>query len=293
MMNRIAISMAIKGIASLLLLCIVMPATRSVLVGAIAMGVASLVVLAAFDLPNALAASSHKASQSGRSGTSGLPAVRPRWRTTSLVLISKLGLPFGIASLLLGLASTIPRYLLERFHGQEALGYFTALSHPTAAFPILLSAFGQAATPRMAAHYKNHRGEFWRLVLVLAAVPLAALVGIIPVLILVGPSLLGWLYRPEYSAHYAEFLLLIAAGAIWSMASVMGYAATSSGRLTSQAPVSGVVCLITLIVGALLIPSRGLTGAAETAIVSGSSALLAYSGLFVQRRDRAAIPMNP
>jgi hypothetical protein len=90
-----------------------------------------------------------------------------------------------------------------------------------------LSAFGQAATPRMAAHYKGDRGEFWRLVLVLAAVPLATLAGIIPALIIIGPALLAWLYRPEYSATStsSSFSSSLARSGRWRLS--VGYAATS------------------------------------------------------------------
>lgn len=284
-MDRIAISMSLKGMLSFLMLAGAIALTRSVLFGALGMGLGSLIILLAYDLPQA----GRTSLQSGEA-TSLAEAVRPRFARDSGVSIARLGLPLGIASLLLALAANIPRYFLERLHGEAALGYFAALSLPTAAFSIIVSAFGQAASPRLAEYFRNDRSAFWRTVLALCAVPILVASGATAAVALLGPRLLQILYRAEYARYFDEFLILLATGAVWSLASVLGFSVTAARRLTGQAPVSFGVCIAALVLSYALIPGQGLRGACLVSLVSGGASLISYLGLLVWRPVRLEAP---
>jgi len=277
-MDRIAVSMLLKGALSLVTLAATIWITRDVLLGALAMAAASTVVLFAYDVPRAVST----ARESQDAGSSG-EALRPRFNKARGAEIARLGLPLGVASLLLALAANIPRYVLERWHGEAALGYFAALAHPTAAFSIVVSAFGQAATPRMAEFYRTNMPAFRRTVLTLCAVPIVAAALAAVIVVLLGARLLGFLYRPEYSQYFDAFLLLLASGAVWSLASVLGYAVTAARRLVGQAPISLAICIVAAVLSFMIIPTQGLRGACVVLLASGVANVLAYLGLFLWR----------
>jgi len=269
-MDTIAISMLARGLTSLALIAIVIAATRDVLWGCIAICAASTSVLFLFDL---------------RVVGQSVLAQDPRWKSETLWVICRLGFPLGLASLFLATAANVPRYFLERWHGEEALGYFAALAYPTAAFSILLSAFGQAATPRMAQYYNHDRRRFWGLVLRLSAVPIVTSIGLGIILIAFGPAVLTWLYRKDYAQHFDVFVMLVLTGGVWALASVLGYAATASRRLKGQAPVAILICSSALVASALLVPSQGLRGAALGSISTAVVALVLYSLVLIYRPD--------
>jgi O-antigen/teichoic acid export membrane protein len=286
-MDRIAISMLSRGTLSLGFLVVVIAATRNLVWGVLALGVGSLAVLVAYDMPNARGVRSGRSMEAvGRDPTS----LMPRWTGWRMLGIARLGLPLGVASLLLAVAATAPRYFLERSHGEAALGYFSALAYPSAAFTILLGAFGQAATPRMAAFYASDRGAFWRLVLRISFVPViaggCAALGVV----LAGPRVLEYVYRREYADYFGVFIVLLAGGAAWSLAAVMGYAATSSRRLSHQAPAAAFICTASLLLSWWLIPKNGLLGAGVATALSGIVAALTYAILFSRKPDRTDQP---
>lgn len=275
-MNRIALSMLGRGVLSLGLLIAVVVATRDVIWAVLALGVGSFIVLLAYDLPNA--------RRSGSRRHDPMP-LKPRWSRWGATGILRLGLPLGITSLLLTVAANAPRYVLERSHGEAALGYFSALAFPSAAFTILLSALGQAATPRMAAYYESNRQAFWRLVLRMAFVPVIAGGVVAASVVALGPRFLEYIYRSDYAEYFGAFLLLLAAGAAWSLASVVGYAVTASKRLTRQAPASLVITAASVGLSLWIIPGRGVSGAGLVMVLAGLVAVFTFAILFSRRPD--------
>ena len=286
-MRDIAISQMLKGPLSLVLMFVVMGAFHSVLVGAFALATGALVTLLGFDAHRAARVAGTEPESAVESVGARLVALVPRWHTVSVQRIAKLGLPLGVTSLLLAITNNVPRYFLQHWGGETSLGYFTALAYPTAAFSIFLSAMGQAATPRMAAYFKSDRRGFYRLVLTLMAVPLGTLAVLGPASMIFGSEILSVLYRPDYGQYRDAFVLLTLGGAVWGLASVLGYAATASGRLRGQAAAAAVIAVASILAGAIAVPTFGIIGAAITTIASGAVAVSAYALLFrVTPEDR-------
>ncbi len=277
MMSRIAISMLIRGTVAMAFLFIAVRATRSVLDGVLAMAGGSLLTLLLYDLPSARRAERSSQTLRFRSGPEGASqAIKPSWDPQHLRTIVRLGLPLGLTSVLLALAANIPRYFLERSWGEAALGYFVAMAYPTAAFSILLSAFGQAATPRMAEAHRTDRARFRRLVWLLAAVVAGTAVAAAAIAVGIGPRLLAILYRKDYAQYFGVFLVLLASAAAWSIASVLGYAATCSRRLRLQAPASALICGVTFAASLGLVGPFGVQGAAIVSLIAGLAGILVY-----------------
>lgn len=283
-MDRIAISMICKGALSIVALSSVIALTKNVAWGALAVAGAFAAVLVVYDLPavrHVAVGPSVGPEECLEIGATSKTSAR----LSVFRALIRLGLPLGITSVLLAIAANIPRYLLERTGGEASLGYFVALAYPSALFAILLSAFGQAATPRMAEFHRVDRPKFRKLVLRIAMVPLLSLVLIGGIALLLGPNSLRMLYRTDYAQYFREFLLLLVAGAVWGLASVLGYAATSSRRLVSQAPAAVLICVVTTLCSLFVVPRYGIAGAAVASMIAGITGVVVYGILLLGKAD--------
>ena len=282
--DRIAISMIGKGLLSIVGLGAAIAFTRDVTWGALAVAATFAAVLVCYDLPGAHRVTVEDPKHSDEAAnerTKDLVSTRLR----AFQVLINMGLPLGVTSVLLAVAANIPRYLLERTVSETALGYFVALAYPSAVFVILLSAFGQAATPRMAEYHRTTRARFRRLVFKLMLIPPLSLFLVGGVAVLLGPDLLRMLYRADYAQYFPEFLILLVAGAVWGVASVLGYAATSSRRLSSQAPAAAIICTMTIVCGFLIVPKFGITGAAIVSMISGVCGIAVYGFVLLGKPD--------
>jgi O-antigen/teichoic acid export membrane protein len=275
MMKRIGKSMVMKGAVSLLFLGSAVALTGNVLWGVLALCFGWALVLILYDIPSALIARTN--------ATAAVPRLYPTLNLRTMAAIARMGLPLGVASLFLGLSVNVPRIFLARWYGEAALGYFAALSYPTTVFSILLGSFGQAAAPRLADYWNRDRLRFWRLVASLALVPVVVALLVFGAVLLRGRELISTLYRPDYAEHVGVLLVLVGAGTLWALASVLGYAATASRRLTAQAPAAAVICGVAVWSSSSLVHARGLEGAGYAALIAGGAAMITYLFLMVRR----------
>ena len=267
-MDRIAVSMILKGGLSLAALGGGLYLTGSLLWGVVGLAAAWAAILALYDLPVSL----RLLRQAG-------PAVgRPQFRAATLGRLAYLALPLGVVMLLISLNTNIPRYFIERYQGQEALGFFAALAYLVVAESTVIAALGQAATPRLAQyHAGGQRNAFYRLVGKLLAICLALGGGGVAVAVLAGGPLLRALYAPEYAAYSDVFALVMLAAALWNVASVFGYAATARRRFRYQPVALLVIVLVAVGTSFALIPALGLWGAGLSLVASSLVAMLAYA----------------
>ena len=170
--------------------------------------------------------------------------------------------------LLISLQTNIPRYFIEHFQKEAAVGIFAALAYVLAAGTVVTDAVGQSITPRLARLYRrNDRSGFRRILSLLAS--FGAVGGVIAIVLSVafGRQILALLYKPEYAKHIDVFLLLMASAAPTYIASFFGYAMTAAKLFWIQLPLSAVSVLSVAILCWLLIPTRGLRGAAEALFI--------------------------
>ena len=254
-MDRIAISLMIKGPLSLLLLGLGVFLSGSVVWGVAGLVIAWAVVLVACDIRN------------GTLILNRVPKIRLNWKT--LISLMWLSLPLGLVKMLLSLNSNIPRYFIEEYLGERELGIFAALAYLMVAGNMVIFALGESASPRLAKYYSARNLPAFRGLLI-KLVGLAALIGGVAIIVaqFAGRELLTILYRPEYGLHQDLFVLLMVAGAISYMSSFLGYGMTAARYFRVQTPLFVIVTAISAIACLWLLPTQGLIGAAKALMVA-------------------------
>ncbi|SER70841.1 lipopolysaccharide biosynthesis protein [Psychrobacillus sp. OK032] len=262
LMDRISISMILKGILSLITLVIVISITKNLIYGTLALVFSWLLVLLFYDIRNA------------REFT----AFKPKFRFLSIFNLVKLSLPLGIVFLILSLNTNIPRYFLEYYFGVEELGFFIAMAYLIVAGNTIIIALGQSATPRLAKDYASgNRKKFS--ILLLRLIFIAFFIGVIGMVgsLLFGKPLLTLIYKEDYANNSDVFFIIMLAGMINYIGSVLGYGMTATRSFKIQPYISFVSLISGLISSILLIPIYGLMGAAYTLVLSASVQLVLKS----------------
>jgi O-antigen/teichoic acid export membrane protein len=251
-MNRIAISLSVRGVLALAALAAVIAFTGSLALGLAAMLAVRLLVLMLFDSARAV---SDCMDHSAR-----LPFTQ---RLRDQARIFQTAFPLGLVLMITALSTNIPRYFIAHQLGNHELGIFSAIASITAAASLLVNALGQAATPKLAKLYVafDHRG-FRKLSLQLALIGVALGAAAMAGSLLVGRFVLAAFFRPEYANHVDLLVLLSLAAGMGFVASLLGYAITAGRRFKEQLPLQ--IASVASAAGSafLLVPRYGLTGAA-------------------------------
>jgi len=271
-MDRIARSLALRGVLALAFLVAGVLAGHQAVWGALGMTLAWGLVLFGNDLPG-------RAVDAGRAADLRTRKERAR----SLRHLVWLGLPLGLVMLLISLNANLPRYFLDHARGPADLGVFAALASALLAGSVLVNALGQSATPRMARlAMLGDRAGFARLLWKLLA--LAAALGALGIAAAatVGRPVVTLLFTPEYGAHSAVLVTVMVAAALGFAASFLGYAMTALRVFHAQVPLFLATCAATAGWAAFDVPRAGIAGAAR-ALVGCAIVQLAGSAFLVAR----------
>jgi O-antigen/teichoic acid export membrane protein len=271
-MDRIALSMMIKGPLSLLLLGMGVYLSGSVVWGVVGLVIAWALVLVGYDVPSGAFILSYPLStpQDGNSKQRELAAVvRPNWHLGTLGKLAWLALPLGFVMMVNSLNANIPRYFIERYLGERELGIFAALSYLMVVGNMVGSALGESATPRLAKYYADGNNKAFR-TLLLKLVGIGALIGGAAVLVafVAGKEILTLLYSPEYAQHADLFVWLMVAAGIGYVSAFLGDGMTAARRFRIQMPLFAFVTSISAIACLLLLPELGLQGAAIALLIA-------------------------
>ncbi|HEV8001554.1 MAG TPA: oligosaccharide flippase family protein [Planctomycetaceae bacterium] len=285
-LDRIGESMMLRGISSIILLSIVIGATGRVFYGILAVACARLVVLALFDLRNA-----RQELARGAAGTSlrhGLAiSIKPRWETRRILSLARVAFPLGLVMMLVVLSTNIPRYFVEHYVDQSALGIFGAIGYLSVAGTMAVGALGDSVTPRLARDYAcGRRREFGIQVLRLAGLGAGLGIGGVLVAVFAGRPVLTLLYGPAYADRTDVLILTMVAAGIGYVASFSGYAVTAARFFRAQLPLFVAVALVTAAGCWWLVPIWGLRGAAVALALSSLTQLIG-SGLILIYAVRA------
>jgi O-antigen/teichoic acid export membrane protein len=265
-MDRIAISMILKGAVSMAALGLAVALTPGAagLAAVLALAASWAAVLVGYDLPQS-AALLRAACPGAGSGT-GLP--RPRWSRPHLLRLTWLALPLGIVMMLISLAASVPRYFVEAELGERALGVFSAMAYLMVVGNTVVFALGQAASPRLARYFASGQIAAFRALLHrLLGLALAGGCAAVAIALGWGGVILRVLYTAEYAQRTDVFVWLTIATALGAVGSFLGYGMTSARSFRVQAPLLALVVLATTIACAVLIPRHGLLGAALAATI--------------------------
>lgn len=263
-MDRIAISMSIKGPLSLLALGVLMWLTGNILIGTVGMAIIWLGMLLLYDLRNA----------------HFLSTVNPIFSGSTLWRLTKLSLPLGIVMMLVSLSTNIPRYFIERLQGEQQLGYFAAMAYLMVVGNTVVGALGQSASPRLAKHYANSdRAAFQGLLIKVVGVGTALGLAGVSLALLFGSQILSVLYEPEYAIYSDVLIWLMFAAAFSYVASFLGYSMTAARYFRVQLPLFVLVVLILTCACAVLVPVNGILGAAQAMVIAAAVQLVGALGV--------------
>jgi len=245
LMDRIALSMTVRGVLSAAALGIVLHATHSLLSAMAAQAGGRLLVLLLYDRPAALAGESR--GTSGRAGR---------------MQIVYTALPLGVVMMLGTLTGNLPRYAVEGSLGVVPLGAFAAVASFLTAGSTIVNALGQAATPRLARCFsegdlRGFRRLTWRLSALAFVLGIAGVV----VAMVVGRTVLRLFYGPAYTAHASLLVGVMAAAVLNYAAGMLGYVLTSARAFRVQVPLLAAVSAVCGGASFLLVRPFGLSGA--------------------------------
>lgn len=257
-------ALMLNGALSLLLVTAGLLASKSLVVSMTGYLVGSLAPLMLYVIPNA----------SRNQGTN----TRLRLEFGVLRRLTRTAIPLGIVMLLISLNTNVPRYFVEHQLGERGLGIFAALAYLIFAGGTLVSALGQAASPRLARYYTNLEFHAFNSLLMRMMVGGFALgVGGAGLAWFAGSNILTMAYGHEYASHADALSIMALAAAFTFAASFAGYGMTAARRFDEQIPVVLTTLLAAVLASMVLVPARGLRGAAMVLLVNGVVQLICSS----------------
>lgn len=264
-LDRVAISLMIRGVCSLVIFAATFRRMHSILVAVASLVLVWLAVFVFYDL--------RQARQ--------LVDCRPcffAFRRTRLRRLALLSAPLGIVMTLVSLNVNLPRYLLERTAGPADLGIFASLAYLLVAVSLIVNALGQSVVSRLARLFAEDDRRGFQSILgrLMGFCALILMVGV-PMAKFAGRPVLSFVYRPEYGDHVSLFVLMAATAGVSSIASFLGYGMTAARLFRRQVPVIAASTLATAVSSMLLIPHFTSVGAAS-AILIGSCVMAVCSG---------------
>ncbi|MFN7350357.1 MAG: lipopolysaccharide biosynthesis protein [Dolichospermum sp.] len=268
-MDRMAISVMMKGPLSLLMLSIGTYISGSIIWGVLGLVIAWACILLIWDIPSYRWLINKFTSEGEIPDSLEGRTAKPRWQLGTIRKLIWLSLPLGLVMMLISLNANIPRYFLEHSLGKKELGVFAALAYLIVAGNMVVSALGSAARPRLAKYYAGGNVSAYQKLL-LQLVAIACLLGLSGILVawVAGGQILTIVYQPEY-AKYTELLiwLMVTAG-IGYVSSFLGEGMTAARYFRTQIPLFIVVTSTSAIASFWFIPKNGLKGAAIALMIA-------------------------
>ena len=259
-MERIAASLAARGLLSVAALALGVWGTGSLAIGLAGVFAVRLLVLIVYDRGIAF-----RDCRVVREGTAGDGS-----RARRLSKIAVTALPLGLVLMVGSLATNTPRYFAVHHLGEHALGIFSAIASLATGGSFVVNALGQAATPALARCYAaGDRAGFCRMTNKLAAVGVALCAAAVGSSLLVGDFVLKAAYRPEYAEHTPLLAAVMLATGVGYIGSLLGYSMTAARMFREQVPIQIASLGATAGAAFFAVPRFGLIGVAA-AVGAGS-----------------------
>jgi O-antigen/teichoic acid export membrane protein len=256
-MDLLARSMIFKGPLSVLFVGLGLYLTGSVFWASVGLIIAWAVVFLIYDIPNGFFIRRIEACRDNAL------SLKPHWNLSVFLKISVLAFPLGVSMLLLSLYVNIPRYFIEYYQGEHALGIFAALAYIMVAGMTVVLALGQSVSPRLARYYlTGKRKGFYLLLGKISGI--GALLGIagVAVAFALGKEILSILYSSEYAEHADVFVWIMIAAGVSYVSNFLGFGVTATRAFHRQIIPFIIVVLVTTICSWMWIPDYGIRGAA-------------------------------
>lgn len=279
-MGRIAVSLIAKGVLSVVAVGVAVAWSGRLIPGVLAMAVAWLVVLVAFDVPQGLLLLRRKSAGKAMKSTPKSPGRVADLRAAARLIV--IGTPLGLVLALNSLSLNIPRYFLESMQGERALGIFAALAVFMRFGFYFEIAMGRSALPRLARlHAEGYSRRFGRTLLkLLAAVAVIGLVGVLGSLLL-GKPLLRLVYAEEYAVHAPALHVLMIAAGLGYVAGMLKVAVDATRTFVAQLPLFLAATAVSALAAWWLVPAYGIIGAAAALVVAKLVLIAGYGAMLL------------
>ena len=270
-MNRITVSMGIRGLLMLGLLAAGVYLTGSAVWGAAGLAVAAAAALVFYDLPSAAGVL--------REREAAAEPLRPAFDRATLARLAWKALPLGVVLMLLALRTNLPRYVITNYLDHRALGAFVSIFYVGLVGSKVIAALGQTSTPRLAKYHAagNQRAFAWLLVRLLA---LAAALGTAMVVGMAafGQPALKLLYNADFSQYQRLAVLMMAVAGATYLATILGIAVEAARRFRLHMAIQ-IAAMIVLVAALPWAVGRfGLEGAAGAMLLSALTAVALAAG---------------
>ncbi len=195
-----------------------------------------------------------------------------------------MGLPLGIAVMLVSLQTNIPRYFLEHYMSVELVGVYTIFYYFLVIGGIVINSVCQYLSPYFSEFYRDSNVyELKRMISHAMLIALAlGVIGLVTAL-----PFHGFIIKIIYGNDYVKYSYLLPymmfAGIFTYLSVVNGYLLTSLKLLNIQLPIFAILVLLIILYSYFLIPLYGLLGAAYTTILSAVSQFV-ISSIVVYKR---------
>lgn len=196
----------------------------------------------------------------------------------------KVGMPLGIAVMLVSLQVNIPRYFLEKYEGVELVGVFTILSYFVVIGGIVINSICQYLSPNFSKFYRDMEINKLKKI-ILSALSISLCLGFFGLFIslMVSDFILNIIYGSHYMKYSYLLPYIMISGIFTYLSVVNGYLLTSLKILKLQMPIFLILVFLTTIYSYFLIPLYGLNGAVFTTILASVSQFLITS-FFVYKK---------
>lgn len=250
---RIAKSLMIKGVASVIVFTIAIGVTKDIVVGVSSLAVTWFAVLVIYDF----------------NGIGYNKCLRLEYNWRAFGALAKKAYPLGIAVMLVSLQANIPRYFLEKFSGTAAVGIYSALAYILIIGGVFINSLGQSISPQLASYWVSNDVVNFKRIANRTAI-IAGALGFLSVgmVFFLGKWFLLTFYGEEYAQWNNALLIVMVSGAFLYMASVFGYAMTAANALKPQVPMFIAVAFGAFAASWFLIPAYGIIGAALASLIT-------------------------
>jgi O-antigen/teichoic acid export membrane protein len=280
-LKRVAISLIIRGIASVAVFSSVFAYSRNLQVAIMGMIGVWGAVLLLYDLPNV--------RRFGRFHESFF-----RYDRSALSRLALLGLPLGVVATLSSLITNIPRYFLQHNLGLAEQGIFASLAYLVVVINLVVNALCQSVTTRLSRLFAD--GDFRQFKVLLTKLCMFGVLIIVagvPLTFVIGRPLVTLLYRREYADHIGMLALLVAVMGVQTIASFLVGGLTAAREFKVQFPVHSLAVLMAVAGSAFLVPRYGLMGAGSALFLSmmtlATGCFWALSEILRNRRSLANV----
>jgi O-antigen/teichoic acid export membrane protein len=192
----------------------------------------------------------------------------PVWQWPTLWKLFRQSAPLAVVAAIGAVFVNIPRLVMDKTLGRDAVGYFTALSMLLGVYTMVHTALGNATLPRLSKYFAENTKAFVWLFVRLIGLNLCLGMIFVAVAFMFGKPILRILFTADYAQHNDIFVMLAVSSCILSIFSVANWGLNATRQFAVQVPIYICTAVVSGICSIVLIPRVGMMGGAYAFIIS-------------------------